>query len=537
MNDRNRDWISADDFWDISDLIPKNHQKKVFTPKKETESPSDVCQDSDESFLGIHRYVSPNADGALSALPLQYESSVSYTPTASLIHTVTLHKKKSRYRYYHDFLEEAKRYASVEGSLCDYVPFFSYVPQYNQLSEAQLAYYFWFRTCFLRGEKIKIDYSYVLLWIYERINLGDFLDVRETQRILTELWLSYHKEFPALSAKLADWICDFSLIHQLPPPESADSELVRSVLTLKEFYLPMPNDDMERCARILLKYCSSYDYHSSKFATEENLPLFDCHVPNALVRAVAYYSSDGEILSRLSSRDCTLSRDAYAGALCTSEAGYRLEIQYCSFSRSNELRFLVGDIVKYSENKIRTYLNVKSKMTVYSISNELQKILNEYFQEQLPGKRQTVPKSKAQPYEALYDVPHKPLSLSDAARIERESWQTTEKLVSSFEESSVPEVPTVSEPLVLSEQEESAEADGETDLRTRLAPYLSVISALRQGNPRAVSEQAKAFGKMPEALADEINAIAAECYGDILLEECSDGYAVIEDYLIYIEEK
>ena len=38
------------------------------------------------------------------------------------------------------------------------------------------------------------------------------------------------------------------------------------------------------------------------------------------------------------------------------------------------------------------------------------------------------------------------------------------------------------------------------------------------------------MGKMPDLLADEINELAAEHMGDVLLEETDDGYAVIEDY-------
>jgi hypothetical protein len=40
----------------------------------------------------------------------------------------------------------------------------------------------------------------------------------------------------------------------------------------------------------------------------------------------------------------------------------------------------------------------------------------------------------------------------------------------------------------------------------------------------------RSMGKMIDAVADEINGIAADVFGDVILEEGDGGYAVIEDY-------
>ena len=64
-----------------------------------------------------------------------------------------------------------------------------------------------------------------------------------------------------------------------------------------------------------------------------------------------------------------------------------------------------------------------------------------------------------------------------------------------------------------------------------LAAFLSLKGA------RAQREFANAQGMMVDAIVDRINTVAGDMLGDILLEECDDGYAVIEDYLeILIEE-
>ena len=65
-----------------------------------------------------------------------------------------------------------------------------------------------------------------------------------------------------------------------------------------------------------------------------------------------------------------------------------------------------------------------------------------------------------------------------------------------------------------------------------LAPYAPFIKAALDGDSAALRTAAKALGKMPDALADEINALTADGeIGDIILEDDGmGGYIVIEDY-------
>ncbi|MBQ8331786.1 MAG: TerB N-terminal domain-containing protein [Clostridia bacterium] len=541
-DENNRKKAELDSFWDISSLIPKRSFSfgiPVDTSPKEIRGEQGAPNGGGSSSDGtvITRYIPPHSpDGGLSRVREEFEPEVSYAPEDSLIHRVILKRKKSAYQYYQEFMADALRFLDRRGDPCDCVSYFSYVPQYNQLNKAQLSYYFWFRDSVGRGSFPKTDYSYILLYIYELINLGDRLDVKESQRRLTALWREYHTSFPSLSGKLADWICDFSLIHRLPPPTEGGRELAEKVLALKEFYIAMPRGDERGCARSLLHFCTSYDFRGSKFYAGEHEALFDTHIFEALVRAVRYYSADGRLLSGISFNDCRLERDAYAGALCTAETRYRIEVEYCSFSRSNELRFLVGDIIKYSENKLRNHIGVKSKMTVYSLPNEVRDLLDAYFAEVLPSRRIKAAKEPA-PYEALYEVPAKPLSLSDAARIERESWNTTYELIEAFEEVPVllpPSEDTVAEPK--RESEVSARTEEGNELRRCLGARWQMLRRLSLGDSSALIEEAREKGKMPDSLAEEINELAFEVLGDVLIESADGSYRIIEDYIELLEE-
>ena len=247
-----------------------------------------------------------------------------------------------------------------------------------------------------------------------------------------------------------------------------------------------------------------------------------------------YYSADGRLLSGIESEDSRLCRDAYAGALCVADEKYRLEVQYCSFSRSNELRFLVGDIVKYAENKLRAHLGIKSRMSVYSVPTELTKRLDEYFLRELPKRiLQPHKEREKQAYEALYDLPRKPLSLADAKRIESESWDTTRELVDAFEETAPAQIEPIpiSIPTPISEEtpvpQKAAREDGWQGMLGELFP---VLVQTAEGDANAIRRYARGQGKLADAIADEINEVVWEKMGDAVIEERDGGFFIIEEY-------
>ena len=522
-----------DDFWDLSALTPKpkdisHHQKSVETVDViATAGKGSANSDYSHEDTVIHRVISPTRSTASNEA---FDACEQYVCTESLIHTVTLKKWKCSYHFYDEFLQDALRYCDVDGEEAPYVPFFSYVPQYNQLSEAQLAFYMWWRSGCRRGEFIKTDYSYLLLYIFELINLGDRVDVRRSQWMLTELWKHYHEAFPAVIGKLSRWICDFSLIHRLPPPENADAALVRNEAVLKEFYIAMPSDDMVACARSLLKYCTSYDYRTSKFATGDHLALYQEHVLGALTHVLKSFQGEPGLLSNLSGGDSRMERNAFEGALCCSEQKYLIALEYCSFSRTNELRYLIGDVVKYAENKIRAYLGIKSRLSVYSVTQELREAIDRYFALALKPRSATHhKKEEIHEYDVLYELPKKQFSLENAKKIEEESWQTTNDLVSAFED-----VTSGMWSIQAEEQSKdenpSIESAEDADLCVALGEYLAFARAVLHGDIEKQAAESARLGKMKDWIVDEINGITADVIGDILIDADGDEYTVIDDY-------
>ena len=278
----------------------------------------------------------------------------------------------------------------------------------------------------------------------------------------------------------------------------------------------------------LMVFCCNYDYRKSKFCTEENKPLFDHSMKAVLQTVTRKLSEDGKLFSAAGMEDSRLTRDAYSGALCSYRMKRKLEVSYCSFSRSHELRFLITDVLKYTENRIRGYLGVRSKLSIYALPTVLRDLIDGCMDEVLPKRitaEQRRERQEEAAYAAFYDLPKTPLSLSHAAEIEQASWSTTQKLVDAFEEEKLDEEP-IAMPMAV-EQSEMPEAEGSAHF---LTPYSDFLRAALSEDADGQKKAAAILGKLTDAVAEEVNELVADAMGDVLLEDGDEGYRVIDDY-------
>lgn len=535
-----------DRFWDIDALIPQKRAVHYAADTEATEivvdAPADTAQTENSRSREIPipqnddrpkpHFIPPHTADEVKRQPTPDEE---YTPDNALIRKVRLYRWKSNFRYYEGFVRDAERLFGVHGVECPRVRFFSYVPQYTQMSRQQLEWYLWWRENCRRGVFLDTDYSYVLLYAYELINLSGKPEPTVAQTALCDIWINYRNMYRQLDSYLPEWICDFSLIHRLPPPAACTGRLLGEVMShcnLKEFYVPSGGE--EGMIRALLAFCSNYDYHKSKFCNGEREKLFDTAVCGALREVTRHLSRDGRSFAVAGLDDSKLTRDAYTGALCSYRNKRRIEVEFCSFSRSNELRYFVTDVIKHTENRLRAALGIRSRLTVYALSTPVRQLLDEYLDQILPKRLITERKKDdaAEVYERLYELPKKELSLRDAAEIERLSWDTTERLVEAFEEAEAAPIADLQPTTPITPPEPSAFlTDSDTDtLQAALRPYLTFLQAVRDGDAAGQQNAARKARLPLEVLADEVNALAAEHMGDILLEEADGIYTVIEDY-------
>lgn len=537
-----------DGFWDIESLIPEKKNTGFSSLKRpsydtsaaEVEaSPTEEKTRAEYTGAAFTRFIPPHTARELEDKP---KPVIEYELEHSLVHKVRIYRAESKYDFYERFLDDMRRYRDRAGVKCPPVPFFSYTPQYSQMNRAQLSYYFWWRENVRKGEYISADYSYVLLYLYELINLAEESDKQKTLDMMCNIWLHYGNEHPFVSKYLGEWVCDFCLIHRLPVPSERLRPIYPTIMKsclVKEFYVTGGRGGVGKvCSDTLIDIASAYDYRKSRYATEDRLPTMRKHLVGALNRVLSDNEEGNPLLDGMRVRiaDNSATRISYSGALCSKNIRRRIEIDYYSFTKSYELRYLVSDILKYSENRLRKIWGIKSRLNIYALPTSIKKCIDGYFDEIMPAFESAQKKEKnfesgAAEYEKLYDVPRAPLSLSEAARIEESSWETTKILVETFEDDSEK----------TENIEESVSPDANTvknvgvSFSEKLGEGLDFLLAVLANN---VAEQRRITERLSvpsEMLVDEINELAADLLGDVLIEEDGEGYTVIPDYREMVE--
>ncbi|MBQ8249390.1 MAG: TerB N-terminal domain-containing protein [Clostridia bacterium] len=561
MSDKPKNLTDIDNFWDLDSLLPK---KRPVTPSYRQPN-------TDTVELTIGDDTSPKSNGApvppqsemhyhvngskplsaheaarrLNELSMReraesYRSKpldpyLIYEPESRLIKRVEVSKWESKFNFYENFRTDAKRLWSREGTKCERASFFSYVPQYSQLKYSQMKWYLWWRENVRSGVWLRTDFCYILLYIYEILNCPDMISPEDGLNALCDIWLNYRTEHRRIDSYLCDWLCDYCLINKLPCPtkklEPILGEIV-SIANFREFY--MDTGDTHSAAANILSYSSTYDWRGSRYVTEENIHIFAEHIRGAFDKVWHEVLSQGNDGNAAVCREFRIERTAYEGALCVYDMKRTLVIEYISYTRSPKFRFIVTDIIKYSENRIRMALGIKSRLKADELSDKVKQCIDEYFDKNLPApkkSRQTKPQyAEVNEYDKLYEPETREFSLENALKIEQSSWSTTEILTAAFtdevpepiEDSPVEIVPTAPEP--------DGEDEFENFTKSLDTEAREALTLLINGNESGISEAAKKLGILADALADKINEAAYDIIGDTVIEETDIGYRIINDY-------
>lgn len=557
------DLPDASRFWNLEDLIPRRREERtartgeVRRASVKNEPTTILVRDGRES-------VAPIADQPLSRtvlVPNEKRAAPEsvFSPEGALLREVRVYPWKSDYTYYEKFREHARLLLKKEGREAPIEPFFSYMPQYSQMTRAQLATYLWWRTNFRRGVLLDVDYSYLLLYLYELINTGELDDHAQTQSNMLRLWLSYRDRHRHLDVLVREWLVDYSLLYRLPAPRLPGS-LFRELVAgcrLKEFYIGGARGDTTEDA--ILFFASNYDYQKSKFYREDTRALFDTVLHGAVRVALSLKQEEHKTASERRDSFSTITRDTFAGAICTVRQKKHIEVDFSSFSHTHEFRYIVTDALKYSENALRAYFGIKSRLTVYAMTGELKKRLDAYLTQAIPKRapRREAKVEEIPAYEMRYELPRVEVSPERAAEIERASWETTKRLVEAFgggtdtaqsaEGLQTPangaQTPRFMPPaehacenfepqcvIKPTTADMCADGAGKKGISVALGDLVELLVLADRADAGAQRAFARQRGQMLDALVDRVNDVAADLLGDILLEECDGGYKLIEDY-------
>ena len=557
-----------DAFWDLGRLMPK---KKKLTPFNTTTTPRDHHINGDPVCSAEERRLTLTpADGGLEQIEER-----SYRPERTgLIREVTIRRWIDKYDFYGSFRKAAIVYYEYKTDKCDFAPYYSYMPQYSQLTTHQKQYYFYWRDMVRRGKFIKSDYSYLYLFVYEILNLPDKLPPEEGLLLLCRLWREYRDQLPKIDVSFAIWIQDYCLVHQLPCPMDQISEFIFDVISassFKEFYLSEIGIAGNAGTDAMIAYLSDYDFRRCKYRTAENKDSYTKYMLGAMSGVISAMMYGANPIYDITKTQ-TVERDAFPRSLCTHAVKCRLKIEYVPLSQDARLRAIVTMAVRYTENKLRAHLGVKSRLAIKDLPEQYKAIIDGYFNSLVGARVAKAAKESIPEYEALYDAPREALSIQGADRIERASWQTTARLVGdSIEDSSdsadgiladavipvfgvtnAPQEDSGAHREALRTQKEDANTHiencifkniteknenappsrdftDEVDTYGLSADEILLIEDIMQG-------RIKAFDLVIEEKTEKINEAFAIAFGDVIIETQSDEYQIIEDYKEDVEK-
>lgn len=507
-----------DDFWNIESLLPPRQRSRACSSAP-TVAPAIISHGSEdkkseraENTLGLH-------------LPKKEKTFFrEYKPVGNpLLHSVHVYTEENTYKLHQLFHADAVHLLEKEGHECPYVPCYSYIPQYSQLNAAQKAYYLYFREEANKGNYIKTNQSYFLLYMYEIINLPDFIPPKIGVERMAKAWRAYRNQLSGVDKYMTAWLADYALVHNVPCPNVILQSFLSEILklsNLKEFYLGGGSSSLSECQTdAFFTLSSDYQYKSGRYASGEYSALFLEHVGRV----------SGMILSEILDNESransfqTVCKEypAYIGALCAEKNRYFIEVSYSSVSGTEALRSLLTAVVKYAENKVRAALSIKSRLSVSGLPHFYKEKIDAYFNEHLPVIKRHNKKEESLPaYEKLYEAASCGFSSRKAQEIEESSWQNTRMLISEEEENEV----------FLSDKTEQNEKS--TLAQTSKLPDddVRLLCVFVQEGEAAARVFAKKKGMTFELSVSRVNEYFMDTMGDVVIELEEDSAHFIEDY-------
>lgn len=583
-----REEHGSDDFWDLGSPKERKYERPNLSESSLT--PADVSSDNDndnatrmdEKIPPRENYPSQTMNPFTSLKPQYRTSSYKRKPPVrqapqpiqkppveppkvyekhgALISKITVESWSGETDFYTRFALDAEKSHLAKPQRPDEemkpVQFYSLVPQYSHMTGAQTEYYRRLREFWRHGEHPDCDSAYVMLYIFELLNLGS-VDKSEIARALTSVWLGYRERMPRLDSYMCEWLEDFCMINDLPLPDEIFSHIseIAAKAHFKEYYfdaLLSTEGRQNLAARAFIDCYSDYVFSASKYYGE-NREKYDRYIPLA-VSAVL----DEGLKQKRGIFACDKSYkvvvDTFIGCAVSSDKKKRVKIEFTSFLRGIETREYVTALVKYSENVLRRSLGIKAKLGVKSLDKWTTAIVDSFFAPLMPREKVKKPADEMympDGYLKNYEAETSGFDFDTAAEIERLSWANTARLTASEDEEKPAESGEAAEESEVSldgeissdiydtaagdntdnkeenpqEEESPTDADNGADMDFMRSAAMAAL----EGRFR---EWAKESGYYEGEAQDRVNTYFLDIIGDVILED----FTFIEDCREDIEE-
>lgn len=438
------------------------------------------------------------------------------------------------------FILEAKRFSEYVPEKAEFVPFTCYWPIYTKMSREQRAWYFYWRQSFREGRILKTDLSYIFVLIYELINRA-YGTARENLDTLFALWKAYRKDFARLDYYMPLYCADFMILNGMTGRlgEIADAFPLQPgfMRPFAELYL---NDKLKNGLHTLdfdlLCQFLDYNIRASRFYAI-NRDMCRETVTQVLEKIdLALASAKGEsLLSSFRPEPVTAIWTAYSGAVCGRAAARQIEAEYLPYLSCPALRDFLTAVCKHTENTLRKKYRYAGRLRGYTLSRDVQALIEKTVGASVPlapSDSQGAPAEPPKPIE---------IDLEKARTLESASWENTKKLIDAVDQAQEAmagdvlfETPREAEPEPEKTQEAPVDVSAFADVYAAFCAQLSdfqraFLSAILNGEDyAALSARAAQEFTFPEAVYEELNDLAQDVIGDIILSP--DGGEIYEEH-------
>lgn len=281
------------------------------------------------------------------------------------------------------FFSDMKKNANRDGAQTKFVPFMSYWPTYDDMTREQQSWYFYWRSQVRQKSYPATDLSYIFVMVYELLSGVGWSNPEDGLQQLFDLWRHYQKAFPSLDRYLADWTFDFAMQHDLNfvlPIFDSELKLVPGVMV--DRLIASHQDDVPlKLDFALIDAMCDYSLVGSKFYKEGNQTLMREAIPRTLALADASMlkaTGKGVLATYGPRRTRKMEYTVYASALCPS-ANTKASMSEKAYSSSAKLRAYVNELVRYSENALRSLCGVRGRLRGVTLDEGTAKLIDGFL--------------------------------------------------------------------------------------------------------------------------------------------------------------
>ncbi len=543
------DKFDADSFWSLDDLIPKKKYVRPPVPDTETveiefdgaKEPLErtaVAPDSDrlararEALRGASLKTGTGSsliDGdriknvitvggtvaGAEILPVSGEpekpenlpgkkssESVAYTGINELISKITVDQWETEYRFHTRFVMSAKSYFDLQREEAPFVPFYTTVPNYGQMSRGQFDCFVCWRTHIRRGEAAPTSPGYVSLLFFEIVNLPELIPPETGSKYLQTMWKSMSVSPRMPVNPYMEWFIDYLAVNNLPVFDNIPANLLSKKLSDGRAVYLTRNGRTDSVAEYFCMYSSEFEGNRQDRYDGEGKKLFEKlvrpSVINAITRGVEKKLPPFD-RPELVFRKRTIEWPAYSGAICAWQNKKRVTMEYTDLIFGYAACQLVSDLRKYSENLLRKHLGIRSRYHIRDLNDGYKALIDAFYRAAgITGEKKTA--EPVPEYERLYEAETTPLSVSAALDIERDAWKTTGALTDNSD--------------FKYEETETSPAAPADDRDKSLAA--ETVAAILDG--KDVSAIAKRENVLADTLIDRVNEFLYDVFGDNVIE-------------------